>query len=347
MAAISSSPKRKPAVRPVRAAALPALAALLLSAPSAAGPSGSPPSLHYCPNTTFALDTLCKGVTEQTTCFLEFDYCKRDTFYQDDLLKELAENFRLSTYAALALVDSVHYINYIDTFGTGPNAVKIPMHRESLWVSIPHVLKGGFPERKLFFVEEFGYDSKDTVTYRTLVDTPLVVAFNNHAEAYDLGLRPTQDCLLEPTAYMLTPSGIVRRGRVVRKPGISVPFREYLSAIGHSDSLASLYPENPGPALPLLAIRHGGDTLILESRGRLIARAYDLAGRFLESRTRVAGAPWDMDDPRHASGLVLLRLQGDRWRQGARLMLQAGSAPVADRRFLGERPKLNAGRCRD
>jgi len=239
------------------------------------------------------LDTLCEGVSRLNTCYSQFNYCKEDTFYQDTLLSRLAAQYRTHRYAIIGKVDSVRSQTFIETLIISDMPILVPTQVESVWVSVREVLKGEFLPKKFIFKIKSGYDAKDTVIYQTLVDTSFLAHFNSYESLYAMGILPTQDCLYEPTAVLITPSGLVQRGKGLRLPGVSVSLREYLQSVSNSSSTWKEFvlPRDTGSFSAIW--KYQGKRLVLplqyeNIRINLVA----MDGRVIAQRHLISGETW-------------------------------------------------------
>ena len=203
---------------------------------------------HICENTTIVLDTLSPGVVEEEICYYDLGLCLADTFYQDLLLEELVNQWTLKQHVVLGQVTSVDTFGLLETFPINDSLfVTVPFHQEDLSINILKNLKDSVPRERLDLSEKWAVAELDTITYLPAQDTTFIAFFNRYDSLKHMGLRPTVDCLFEPTVYFIIEGRIFKRG-IGRMPGVSVGLQEYFLVISQIASTGRLRPKPGRPS---------------------------------------------------------------------------------------------------
>ena len=253
-----------------------------------AGWPASPAFSHCTAETAPTLDLQIPrdGMSIEKVCWAGFELCKVDTFYREELLQELVDNFQKFQHVVFAYPDSL--LNYLqmDTVRFDGQFVGIDTgNAESLWVNIFRELKGTMPRQNLLLHEKYpAYipDKPYNTSYLAIVDTPFIAFFDTYATPYDLGIGPLDGCFFEPSVYMIRDGRIYKKSswELQRMPGIWVSGEDFFKAVG--------LPVEPMPQPHPASIRipriardpHAGPFLRAAPRRRTVF-LHDLRGKRL------------------------------------------------------------------
>lgn len=267
------------------------------------------------------------GMSIEKVCWVGFDACTLDTFYREELLQELVDDFEKSQHVAFAYLDSLHNYLQFDTVWIGNQINFVDTgNAESLWVSIPGELKGTLPRQAFPLKDRFPTyipDKPFNTTYMPIIDTPFIAFFDTYATPYEMGLGPLDGCFFEPRVHLVKNGRIYKQSSLEteRMPGIWVAVEDFFRAVGiPSRPVPQPRPprsgirRNPGGPRLSLANRRPGSVFLHDLRGKRLGRLFpegDLAaGSILPA------------------GWYFLRAQGQGWMETRRLFFPGGTSIV-------------------